>query len=149
TLTARLEAVRASAERAGADLFVNARVDTYLLALGDPATRLRDTLERARSYVDAGADGIFVPGVTDPGLIATLAEALTVPLNVLAAPGTPSVKELGALGVARVSLGSGIAQAAYAVARRAARELYGAGTYDSLRQDLDYTHLNDLLGSSG
>ncbi|MFC9264073.1 isocitrate lyase/phosphoenolpyruvate mutase family protein [Streptomyces hydrogenans] len=149
TLTARLEAVRASAERAGADLFVNARVDTYLLALGDPATRLRDTLERARSYVDAGADGIFVPGVTDPGLIATLAEALTVPLNVLAAPGTPSVKELGALGVARVSLGSGIAQAAYAVARRTARELYGAGTYDSLRQDLDYTHLNDLLDTSG
>ncbi|MFF9500973.1 isocitrate lyase/phosphoenolpyruvate mutase family protein [Streptomyces sp. NPDC014656] len=152
TLAARLEAVRAAADRAGADLFVNARVDTYLLGLGDPATRLRDTLERARSYVDAGADGIFVPGVTDPDLIAALTGALTVPLNVLAGPGAPSVKELGALGVARVSLGSGIAEAAYAVARRAARELYGAGTYDSLRslqQDLDYTHLNDLLGTTG
>ncbi|MER5734923.1 isocitrate lyase/phosphoenolpyruvate mutase family protein [Streptomyces sp. NPDC002262] len=154
-LAARLEAVRAAADRAGSDLFVNARVDTYLLGLGDPATRLRDTLDRARRYVDAGADGVFVPGVTDPGLITSLAEGLTVPLNVLAGPGTASVKELGALGVARVSLGSGIAQAAFSAARRAARELYGAGTYDSLGEDLgapgslDYAELDGLFGRDG
>ncbi|MFE5791156.1 isocitrate lyase/phosphoenolpyruvate mutase family protein [Streptomyces sp. NPDC056503] len=148
-LAARLEAVRAAADRAGADLFVNARVDTYLLGLGDPAGRLGDTLARARSYVDAGADGIFVPGVTDPELIKALADALTVPLNVLAGPGAPPVVELGALGVARVSLGSSVVQSAYAAARHAARELYGAGTYESLQGALDYPELNDLFAKTG
>ncbi|MFF9474075.1 isocitrate lyase/phosphoenolpyruvate mutase family protein [Streptomyces roseolus] len=148
-LAARLEAVRAAASRAGADLFVNARVDTYLLGLGDPETRLRDTLARARAYADAGADGVFVPGVTDPGLIRSLADALTVPLNVMAGPGAPSVPELGALGVARVSLGPALAQSAYAVVRQAARELYGEGTYaPSLRRALDYSEVNGLFAAS-
>ena len=64
------------------DVFVNARIDTYWL--GRPS--LDETLERAQAYVDAGADGIFVPGVTDEREIAALAEALPVPLNVLFAP---------------------------------------------------------------
>ncbi|MFF9144691.1 isocitrate lyase/phosphoenolpyruvate mutase family protein [Streptomyces sp. NPDC014861] len=147
-LVDRLTAARAAAERAGADLFLNARVDTYLKGLGDPATRLRDTVDRARSYVDAGADGVFVPGVTDPALIKDLAAALPVPLNILAGPGAPTVAELGALGVARVSVGSGVAQAAYAVARRAAVELLGTGGYDSLRDGIDYPELNSLLTPS-
>lgn len=150
TLAARIEAARAAAGRAGADLFVNARVDTYLLGLGDPVDRLRETLARARTYVDAGADGVFVPGVTDPDLIRSLAEALPVPLNVMAGPGAPSVPELAALGVARVSLGSGIAQSAYAAARNAARDLYGEGVYaPALRQALDYTEINDLFDTAG
>ncbi|MDX2296488.1 MULTISPECIES: isocitrate lyase/PEP mutase family protein [Streptomyces] len=148
-LADRVTAARAAADRAGADLFVNARVDTYLLGLGDPATRLRDTLDRARSYVDAGADGVFVPGVTDPALIGELAAALTVPLNVMAGPGAPTVAELGVLGVARVSLGSGMAQAAYATARRAALDLHGAGGYDSLRHGIDYPELNGLFTATG
>lgn len=145
TLVDRIAAARGAAQRAGVDLFVNARVDTYLLGLGDPATRLQDTLGRARSYVDAGADGIFVPGVTDPGVIKDLAAGLTVPLNIMAGPGTLPVAELGALGVARVSLGSGVAQAAFAVARQAALELHRAGGYDSLRQAIDYPELNSLF----
>ncbi|MCP9986791.1 isocitrate lyase/phosphoenolpyruvate mutase family protein [Streptomyces sudanensis] len=144
-LAERLAAARSAARKAGADVFVNARVDTYLLGLGDPATRLRDTLERARSYAGAGADGIFVPGVTDPDVIRELAEGLTVPLNIMAGPGAPPVDELGALGVARVSLGSGVAQAAYAAVRRAALELHGAGGYDSLRDSLDYPELDGLF----
>ncbi|MFD8598976.1 isocitrate lyase/phosphoenolpyruvate mutase family protein [Kitasatospora sp. NPDC059646] len=143
--TERLAAARDAARKAGADLFVNARIDTYLLGLGDPATRLRETLRRARSYIDAGADGIFVPGVTDPAVIGELAAALTVPLNIMAGPGTPPVSDLAALGVARVSLGSGVAQAAYAAARHAALGLYGTGDYESLRQAIDYPELNSLF----
>ncbi|WP_151772954.1 isocitrate lyase/PEP mutase family protein [Streptomyces abyssomicinicus] len=144
-LADRVVAARGAAGRAGIDLFVNARVDTYLLGLGDPATRLRDTLARARGYVDAGADGIFVPGLTDPGVIKELAAGLTVPLNVMAGPGMPRVHELGALGVARVSLGSGVAQAAHAAVRRAARELHRTGGYDSLRPALDHGELDGLF----
>ncbi|MFF2773990.1 isocitrate lyase/phosphoenolpyruvate mutase family protein [Streptomyces sp. NPDC058052] len=148
TLAGRLTAARAAAEREGADLFLNARVDTYLLGLGDADTRLRDTVDRARSYVEAGADGVFVPGLTDPGLIKELAAALPVPLNIMAGPGVPSVAELGALGVARVSLGSGVAQTAYAAAREAALDLHRTGGYDSLRRALDYPELNALFTPS-
>lgn len=62
----RLTAARDAADKAGTDPFLNARIDTYLLGLGAPEHRLTETLTRAHHYVAAGADGIFVPGVTDP-----------------------------------------------------------------------------------
>ena len=83
-------------------MFVNARVDTYWL--GQDAT-VAATLERAAAYVAAGADGVFVPGATDPGELRELSAAIPVPLNVLVVPGL-SLAELGELGVRRVSTGS-------------------------------------------
>ncbi len=141
----RLAAARQTADRAGADLFLNARIDTFLAGLGDPDTRLEATLSRARTYVDAGADGIFVPGVTDAATITALARDIPVPLNVMAGPGAPTVAELGALGVARVSLGPGVAQTAYAAARRAAQELFDTGSYSSLTEGIPFPELNALL----
>ncbi|MDQ1050057.1 2-methylisocitrate lyase-like PEP mutase family enzyme [Streptomyces sp. V4I2] len=85
------------------------------------------TLERAAAFLAAGADGIFVPGAVDPETVKLLADGVDGPLNVLAGPGAPPVAEPAALGVARVSVGSGIAQAAHALVRRAARELLGTG----------------------
>ncbi|MEV6867659.1 isocitrate lyase/phosphoenolpyruvate mutase family protein [Streptosporangium subroseum] len=143
----RIAAARQAADAARIPLFVNARIDTHLLAVGDPAVRVQDTLTRARAYIAAGADGIFVPGVTDPVTVSELVEGVAGPLNVLAGPGAPTVATLAGLGVARISLGSSIAQAAYAVARSAARELLATGTYESLTGALDYGRLNTLLGS--
>jgi 2-methylisocitrate lyase-like PEP mutase family enzyme len=140
---ARLSAARQAADQAGIPLFVNARIDTYLRGAGD----LGETLDRAAAYIEAGADGIFVPGLTDLASIATLTEKLTAPLNVMAGPGAPSVAALAERGVARISLGSSVAQAAYAVARRAATELFGPGTYAELTGALDYSELNTLLGT--
>ncbi|NUR74605.1 MAG: isocitrate lyase/phosphoenolpyruvate mutase family protein [Hamadaea sp.] len=135
----RLTAVRTAAADSG--LFVNARIDTYLAGVGG----LAETVERANAYVAAGADGVFVPGVTDPATIKELVAAIPAPVNVLVGPGSPTVAELAELGVARASLGSAIAQAAYAVARRAAEEAYIHGTYASLADAVDYGTLNDLL----
>lgn len=137
----RIAAARRAADAAGVPLFINARTDGYLRGAGV----LSDTLARAEAYLAAGADGIFVPGVTDAPTVATLAKAIDAPLNVLAGPGAPSVAELGELGVARVSIGSSLAAAAYALAKRGARELLGQGTYESLVGGLDYHELNDLL----
>ncbi|MEU8697043.1 isocitrate lyase/phosphoenolpyruvate mutase family protein [Streptomyces sp. NPDC048680] len=144
-LATRLAAARRSADRTGADLFLNARIDTFLFGLGAPDTRLKETLSRAHMYVDAGADGIFVPGIADTATIAALAREISVPLNVMAGPGAPTVAELGALGVARVSLGSGVAQVAYAAARRTAQELFGSGDYDSLAEGMTFPELNTLF----
>lgn len=84
------------------ELFVNARVDTYWL--GQDA-EVGTTLERATRYVEAGADGVFVPGATDPAVLRELTGNLPVPVNVLVIPGR-SLADLGELGVRRVSTGS-------------------------------------------
>ncbi|MYW01090.1 isocitrate lyase/phosphoenolpyruvate mutase family protein, partial [Streptomyces sp. SID3343] len=141
----RIAAARAAADGVGIPLFVNARVDTYLRGVGDPSTRLRETLDRAAAYVAAGADGIFVPGVVDPATVSALADELSVPLNVMVGPGAPPVAELAKLGVSRVSLGAAVAEAAYAVVRRAAQELLGSGTYTALADPIEYGDLNALM----
>ncbi|MEU6141735.1 isocitrate lyase/phosphoenolpyruvate mutase family protein [Streptomyces sp. NPDC047081] len=138
----RIAAAREAADAQGVPLFVNARIDTFLRGDGDVDL----TLERAAAFLAAGADGIFVPGAVEPGTVKLLVDGIDGPLNVMAHPGAPTVAELAALGVARVSVGSGIAQAAHALVRRAARELLGAGTYDTLADGLDYGELNALLG---
>jgi 2-methylisocitrate lyase-like PEP mutase family enzyme len=84
------------------EIFLNARVDTFWFHQDDT---VEATLARAARYVEAGADGIFVPGLTDPDAIRELADALPVPLNVLPVAGR-SLADLGALGVRRVSTGS-------------------------------------------
>lgn len=142
----RIAAARAAADAAGVPLFVNARIDTYLRGAGEPADRVGLTLERAAAYLAAGADGIFVPGAVDPGTVKALVAGVDGPLNVMAGPGAPSVAEFAGLGVARISVGAGLAQAAHAVVRRAARELLAEGTYTSLAGGLDYGELNSLLG---
>ncbi|MEU1274889.1 isocitrate lyase/phosphoenolpyruvate mutase family protein [Streptomyces sp. NPDC005799] len=140
----RIAAARTAADEAGLPLFINARIDTYLRGPAEVAP----TLERAEAFLAAGADGVFVPGAVDPGTVELLVDGVDGPLNVMAGPGAPSVPELAALGVARVSTGSAIAQAVHALVRAAARELLTAGTYGSLAGGLDYGELNTLLGGA-
>lgn len=142
---ARIAAARKAADRAGVALFVNARTDVYLSAVGEPGGRLADALARAAAYRDAGADGVFVPGVIDPVTVAALAKGIEAPLNVLVGPGAPGVAELGGLGVARVSLGAAVVLSAYARVRSAVRELLATGTYSSLDTGLGYGEVNGLL----
>ncbi|MFE9664071.1 isocitrate lyase/phosphoenolpyruvate mutase family protein [Streptomyces sp. NPDC005955] len=142
----RIRAARAAADAAGVPVFVNARTDTYWKGVGEPSARLAGTLERAAAYIDAGADGIFVPGVRTPAEIRALVAGTDAPFNVLAGPGLPTVAELAALGVARVTLGSGLARAAHTLTRRAAEEALTAGTYGFLADALPYAEADALLG---
>jgi 2-methylisocitrate lyase-like PEP mutase family enzyme len=137
--------VAAAREAGGRELFVNARIDLYLFGIGEPEGRLAETIARAAVYADAGADGIFVPGVIDLDLLRTLVTEIRLPVNVLAGPHVPAVDELAAVGVRRVSVGTGLAQAAYAAADRAARELLATGTYGALEGALSYGDLQKLL----
>ncbi|UWP80975.1 isocitrate lyase/phosphoenolpyruvate mutase family protein [Dactylosporangium fulvum] len=139
----RIAAARAAADDAGVDLYINARVDTYLRGGGT----VEATAERAAAFLAAGATGIFVPGVADAATIAALTAAIPAPLNVLAEPETPSVAELAKLGVARVSLGSWVAEAAYAVVRRAAEEAQSKGTYGALAGSIDFGELNGMMSN--
>lgn len=144
---ARIAAMRAAAREAGVDLFINARTDSYLRKLGaDDAARFDETVRRARLYVEAGADGVFVP-LAPTEVIGRLAAAIDAPLNVIAGPGSPAIAELGRLGVARVSLGPGLARSVMAHVRRAAAEVLGGGTYEALREQLSSPDANALFAA--
>lgn len=92
----------AAVKRRSPDIFINARVDNLWFA--EHAT-VDGVLARAGAYIDAGADGIFVPGLSDPEDIRGITAGISRPVNVLAHPSL-TVAELGELGVRRVSSGS-------------------------------------------
>ena len=81
-----------------------------LQEIGSPESRVGETIDRAARYRDAGADGIFVPGLCEPAAIKAVVSEIKLPVNVMAYPGLPSTKELEKLGVHRLSSGTGIPQ---------------------------------------
>lgn len=107
---------------AGGQLFLNARIDSYLRGVADP---LSDASARGRLYVEAGADCVYPIGAPADD-VAVLARELEVPLNALSAADGPSPRELGAAGAARVTFGGGLAQRAWEAVERMARELRGS-----------------------
>jgi 2-methylisocitrate lyase-like PEP mutase family enzyme len=129
---AKIEAVRAVGDESGIPLVLNARTDVFLGQIGDPATRTERAVERGRAYLESGADCIFVPGVVDLDVITALVQGIDGPVSVLAVPGSPAISDLRALGVARISTGSGPYRAALALARKMAEEAYDAGSLDSM-----------------
>jgi 2-methylisocitrate lyase-like PEP mutase family enzyme len=139
----RLGAARAAADRAGIPLYINARIDVFVRRTRDESSRLEASIGRARAYLEAGASGVFPIGVSDPETIAALTAGIDAPVNV-GGRGL-SVAELGKLGVARVSLGAAVAEAAYALVDRAARELLATGTYESMSDAFAYSVLNGLM----
>jgi 2-methylisocitrate lyase-like PEP mutase family enzyme len=106
-LDADLAARKVAAARS-AGIFVNARTDVHWLGLARTDGAGADAVDRLTRYVDAGADGVFLPGTHDPALIARCT-ATGVPVNVLAGP---PLDRLAGLGVARVSTGSLLFRAA-------------------------------------
>jgi 2-methylisocitrate lyase-like PEP mutase family enzyme len=145
-LVAKIEAIRTMAAATGVALFINARTDVFLRGLAPAERAVEESLARGARYADAGADGLFVPGVKDPDAIRALAAGASLPLNVLVVPGLASVAELAALGVARVSAGSQVAQSAAGVARQAALEFLDEGRYETMQaRDVDYGSMNALF----
>jgi 2-methylisocitrate lyase-like PEP mutase family enzyme len=110
-LCAKITQARRVATQLGVALYINARTDVYLRGLVPEADRLAESCARGVRYRAAGASGLFVPKVIEPAEIRAIVQAVELPLNVLAWPGLPAVPELAALGVRRLSIGSGIAQA--------------------------------------
>lgn len=146
---ARIRAARDAASAAGRpELFINARTDGYLFDIGSPVGRLDDVLRRTAAYADAGADGVFVPGLIDLTALRTLVRDTQLPVNVGAMPGGPSVAEFAAAGVRRVSVGSWLAQTAMAAVLHRARDALDLGTFDGLSEGLDFDTMNAFLPQS-
>jgi 2-methylisocitrate lyase-like PEP mutase family enzyme len=132
--------------RAKTNLVINARTDVFLAGIGDPGSRLGLTIERLNAYRNAGADCLFAPGVRDAETIGKLATAVNGPLNILAIAGSPPIKELHKLGVARVSIGSGGMRATLGLTQRIAAELAEQGTYTLMTEGaMPYADVNRML----
>jgi 2-methylisocitrate lyase-like PEP mutase family enzyme len=126
----RIEQICRAAELRGVPIVVNARVDVFIRAVGAPDTRVSEALRRGRMYLAAGAACVFPIGVIDRHQIAALVDGMGGPVNVMLAPQALSLRELGELRVARISLARGLQRIAAASIARALRAL-SAGDSDS------------------
>jgi 2-methylisocitrate lyase-like PEP mutase family enzyme len=106
-------------------LVLTARAENYLR--GNPD--LADTIARLQSYQEAGADVLYAPSVTSLEDIRQIVTSVDRPVNVLALPGVPTVADLTAVGVSRISVGGAFAFAALGAVTAAARELLEHGSY--------------------
>jgi 2-methylisocitrate lyase-like PEP mutase family enzyme len=134
--TARISHARMVADRAGIPYFINARTDVFFQK--PPAehddTLLKAAIDRALAYADAGADGIFAPGLVDRAMISRLVDATRLPLNIMVGDNTPSLDVLADAGVARVSHGPGPYLTVMKMFEEIARAAMGAATRQTVRR---------------
>ena len=140
----RVRAIRRTAGELGVPFVINARTDVFY-ADRDDDELFTEAVARAKAYLDAGADCIFVPFIEDAALIGRLAEAIPGPLNILAGGSSPDIATLTKLGVHRVSLGSAPAAHLLAALERAAIEVRDHGTYGFAKDRITHPALQKLL----
>jgi 2-methylisocitrate lyase-like PEP mutase family enzyme len=131
---AKIKAVRNAAQKLGIRLFINARTDPFLLKFGSPDECLSEAAKRAKAYADAGADGVFVPGLTDLALIEKLVRLSPLPVNIMVTQGVPEIPDLARVGVRRVSLGPWPMLAAMRVIGQAAAAVPASKQYGTFLQ---------------
>ncbi|MEA2999983.1 MAG: hypothetical protein QOK17_1816 [Sphingomonadales bacterium] len=127
--SADAQAARIAAMRGGvgADFFINARTDLFLKTPPEEhdETLVDAALERGRAYAEAGASGLFLPGLVDERLIARACEASPLPVNIMAMAAAPPAARLAELGVARISHAGGPWRLAMRALKQAAEDIYG------------------------
>ncbi|MEM7442367.1 MAG: isocitrate lyase/phosphoenolpyruvate mutase family protein [Pseudomonadota bacterium] len=122
----RIAAIRRRAEQVGVPFFINARTDLFLKEAdrSEHKDLIAEAKERAGAFAEAGASGFFAPALVEEGLISDLAEAISLPLNIMMMKGAPSTERLGELGVSRVSYGPGPYREAMRQVTEAAKAVY-------------------------
>jgi 2-methylisocitrate lyase-like PEP mutase family enzyme len=125
----RIRRAREVADTAGIRFFINARTDAFFQRPPEQhdEAMVNEAIERARAYARAGADGLFAPGLVDITLIARLADASPLPLNIMVGEATPPLGALAEHGVARVSHGP----RPYLLAMKALEEAARASTFSA------------------
>src|SRR5262245_19685286 len=141
----RIRAARAAIEASKTGVVLTGRCEAWLV--GHPAP-LATALDRLSAYAEAGADCLYAPGVSDPNEIASIVKTLAPkPINVLVSGFNHQLtfSELADLGVRRISVGSGLALAAWGAFLRAAQDFQTNGTFDLLANNAPSADLNELF----
>jgi 2-methylisocitrate lyase-like PEP mutase family enzyme len=141
---ARLRAARAAIDLAGGDTLLVGRAENFIVGRPD----LGDTLTRLEAYAAAGADCLYAPGIRTREQIAAVVQAVAPkPVNVLVGGVSDlTMADIAALGVRRVSVGGGLARAAWGGFQRAARLLAAEGRFDGFDGAATGAELNGLFG---
>ena len=143
----RVRAAREAADKTGVRLVVNARTDAFEAPEIPRERRLAEAVRRGNAYRAAGADCVFVPFVADRDTIEHVVQQIHAPVNILGTPNAPTLKELAALGVRRVTFGSAPLRATLGLVRRMAREWKEKGTYGTLEAyGIPFAELQKLFG---
>ena len=141
----RVRAARAAIDASGQDVLLIGRAENFFVGRPD----LDDAIGRLRAYAEAGADCLYAPGIHTPEQIAAVVAAVAPkPVNVLVgSASTLTMADLAALGVRRVSVGGGLARAAWGGFDRAARLLANEGRFDGFADALPGQRLNQFFGA--
>ena len=142
---ARIRAAREVARAAGVPIVINARTDLYIKNIGDEASRFDEAVARGRAYLAAGADCFYPITLRDPATIGRLVQALKAPININVRAGYPSVAELEALGVARVTTATQLTLVALDATRKVAREIKTTGRFDAINPAIGHPEMQQLL----
>jgi 2-methylisocitrate lyase-like PEP mutase family enzyme len=140
----RIDAVRRTATKNGVHLVINARTDLHLKA-GNDSAALNESISRCRAYLAAGADCVYPIGLSDLGMITRLVKELNAPVNVHGRRGAPSIAELQAVGVARVSTATSPAVLMAGALEEAMKKLIQSGSFDHFTSTFDYARLQKLF----
>jgi 2-methylisocitrate lyase-like PEP mutase family enzyme len=117
--------VAAAVEIASSEgMVLTARAENHVRGIDDTD----DTIRRLSAYRDAGADVVYAPWLRSIEAIKRVVDEVGIPVNVLAIQGGPSIGELEAAGVRRISTGGALTRAAFGALGRAAKELLEQGT---------------------
>ena len=141
----RIRAAREAIDASKTRVMLTGRCEAWLVGDPDP---LHTVLDRLTAYSEAGADCLYAPGVSDPNEIAQIINAVAPkPVNVLVSGFNHhlTLSALADLGVRRVSVGSGLALAAWGAFLRAAQEIQTTGTFNLLANNAPSAELNDLF----
>jgi len=142
---ARIRAARAAIDTSKTGVVLTGRCEAWLVGSRDP---LQTALDRLTAYAEAGADCLYAPGVTNPNEIAQIVNAVAPkPINVLVSGFNHQLTllELADLGVRRISVGSGLALAAWGTFFRAARDIQTNGTFNLMADNAPSAELNELF----
>jgi 2-methylisocitrate lyase-like PEP mutase family enzyme len=142
---ARIRAAREAATAAGVPIVINARTDLYLKQIVDEAGRFDEAVGRGRAYLAAGADCFYPIGLRDPATMGRLVQALKAPININVRAGWPSVAELEALGVARVTTATQLTLVALTAAREVARAIKATGRFDAINPAIGHPEMQQLM----
>jgi 2-methylisocitrate lyase-like PEP mutase family enzyme len=141
----RIRAARSAINDSKSGVMLTARCEAWLVADPDP---LHTALDRLTAYAEAGAECLYAPGVSDPGEIAQIVKTVAPqPINVLVSGFNHhhTLSRLADLGVRRISVGSGLALAAWGAFLRAAQEIKTNGTFNLLADNASSANLNELF----
>jgi 2-methylisocitrate lyase-like PEP mutase family enzyme len=142
----RIAAARESGEREGVPIVINGRTDAYLqAAFGGQPVSFPDVLQRCRAYVAAGADCVYPIGLADLSAIAQLVKELGAPVNIMGRPGSPSLQELRAAGVARVSAATSFALQVAGVLLDSIVKVKETGSFEHCASPFSYPRMQALF----